>query len=575
MKSLWLACLILFSVSTMALGQSNPVPLINNPLVPASAAPGGVGFTLTVNGTGFVSGSVVNWNGSPLATTYLSGSQVTATVPLSDIESAGTASVTVVNPSPGGASNPEFFEVRSPFSESSFGLSSFGSVGSAPLWIIAADVNHDGKLDLISTSNGGLYVSIGNGDGTFQPALNYQTGGNIGTVIASDFNDDGKLDLAAGGGGSVSVLLGNGDGTFQPYQDATGSGAGPWLVAGDFNLDGNQDLATFTFTNGGVDAGVFLGNGDGTFQSSVNSSVPNYGLIVTGDFNGDGKLDLAVTVEGDSAVAILLGNGDGSFQTAVEYPTAAAPLNVVVADLSGDGNLDLATTTIGNENTGMSVVSVLLGSGDGTFQPHVDYPVPIPTFVFGLAVGDLNGDGTPDLTVTSPPGGHSTGLPSLITTYLNRGDGTFRDEGYFATGAFPETVAVGDFNGDGMIDLASANNGDSTISVLPQATAVLSRTKITFPSTKVGSSTTAKVILSNIGASPFTVSKVSLNGNGARSFSQANNCHSALAPGTSCTMKVTFAPTTARKFQGVRLEISDTAVSVRQSVYLNGVASRN
>jgi hypothetical protein len=295
--------------------------------------------------------------------------------------------------------------------------------------------------------------------------------------------------------------------------------------------------------------------------------------LATGDFNGDGKLDLAVTVLRDFAEAVLLGNGDGSFQNGVEYSTASGPFTAITADFNGDGILDLVAVA-GGDLPGQGYISVLLGTGNGTFQTHVDYPIPT-NFSSGIATGDLNGDGVMDLLVTSPPGGHTTGLPSVAVTYVGQGDGTFRNKGYFATGLYPVSIAVGDFNGDGMLDIVTANPGDNTVSVLLQITAVLSRTQITFPNTKVGSSKTARITFSNIGKSSFTIGKFSLNGNGASAFSQTNNCGIGLTSGASCTIKITFAPTSGRKLRSVRLQINDSAANVPQTVYLQGAGVAN
>ena len=168
-------CLFAILASYPAPAQSNPVPLVNQPLVPMKSAPGGSSFTLTVNGTGFVSDSVVNWNGAPLATTFVSGSQLTAIVPASDTASAGTAWVTVVSPTPGGGkSNVQYFDILSPAATLTFTqLVPYafelqfpnGSMG------ILADFNGDGKLDITYASGTGVFVQLGNGDGSFQPPL--------------------------------------------------------------------------------------------------------------------------------------------------------------------------------------------------------------------------------------------------------------------------------------------------------------------------------------------------------------------------------------------------------------------
>jgi hypothetical protein len=190
--------LLMLLLTAAALAQTNPVPLLNNPLVPDATAPGGASFTLTVNGTGFVSGSVVNWNGSGLATTFVSNSQLTATVPAGNIATASTASVTVVNPAPGGGtSNVDFFDIRQPFSAVSFGELAFGGLSQDPDGMVAGDLRGNGILDLItcstSTQSGLASVLLGNGDGTFQPPVNYSVPSTCYAAPAiGDFNGDGR-----------------------------------------------------------------------------------------------------------------------------------------------------------------------------------------------------------------------------------------------------------------------------------------------------------------------------------------------------------------------------------------------
>jgi hypothetical protein len=191
----------------------NPVPLINQPLVPDAVAPGGKGFKLTVNGTGFVSGSLVNWNGKALVTRFVSASRLTARVPALHTAKRNTAFVTVVNPGPGGGtSNTAFFEVTS-FAPVVLSTSNY-SVGSGPQSVAVGDFRGNGRLDLALANlySNTVSVLLGNGDGTFKPSVEYVTGLYPASVAVGDFNGDGKLDLAvaAAGGPAVSILLGNG-----------------------------------------------------------------------------------------------------------------------------------------------------------------------------------------------------------------------------------------------------------------------------------------------------------------------------------------------------------------------------
>jgi len=445
---------------TAPTGTSNPVSLINQPLVPDAVAPGGAAFPLTVNGTGFVSGSVVNWNGSARATTFVNSSQLTASILASDIATATTASVTVVSPNPGGISNMMYFLVTNSTSSVTMQESSVIGTSSAET-ATAGDFNGDGTQDLAVSGRFSSLLSVwlGNGDGSFQSRVDYQVGLFARWVITGDFNGDGKIDLACGGDSDarVSILLGQGDGTFQsPALYATGAGS-HWGVVADFNADGKLDLAVA----GEGQVSILLGNGDGTFGTHLDYGVGGgYMWVGVGDFNGDNKLDLAVGQTDAPNVSILMGNGDGTFQPHVDYPTGPNPRSLAVGDLNGDGKLDLAVAA---DSSGQA--SILLGNGDGTFQPHVDYAaVTAPVWI---SLGDFNGDGTLDLTLSSFAG---LGIGAVIL--LGNGDGTFQPPlRYVTSGGRVESGTVTDFDGNGRLDLAVANSDSNTVSVLLQGTA--------------------------------------------------------------------------------------------------------
>jgi hypothetical protein len=338
------------------------------------------------------------------------------------------------------------------------------ATGNVPSSVAVGDFNGDGKADLAVTNvDNSVIVLLGNGDGTFQTHVDYATGNVPSSVAVGDFNGDGKADLAVTNEGdySVSVLLGNGDGTFQtlPFYP---TGRGPTsLAVGDFNGDGKPDLAIANSLDNSVS--VLLGNGNGTFQTRVDYATGNDpNSVAVGDFNGDGKVDLAIANYWDSSVSVLLGNGNGTFQRRLDYATGAGAISVAVRDFNGDGKADLGVTNYPVPGYG-GFVSILLGNGDGTFQTHVDYAV--GNYPTSVAVSDFNGDGKPDLAVTNAVLDASADN-SVVSVLLGNGDGTFQTHVDYETGVNPASVAVGDFNGDGKPDLAVANYFGYSVSVL-------------------------------------------------------------------------------------------------------------
>ena len=280
------------------------------------------------------------------------------------------------------------------------------------------------------------------------------------SATVGDFNGDGLPDFALGtnafspshtpGSEAVSLFLADGTGGFR--RAATGIGLGEGspvsVVAADFNGDGRSDLAA---ANAGA-VSVFLSNGAGTPEAAPGSPIPaaQAFAVVTGDFNGDGRADLAV-LKADDTVLVLLGNGRGGFSTGPGSPVALggeAPDSIVAGDFNGDGRTDVAVSDYSR-----GTETVLLGNGNGTLTPAKSSPFPVGAMPGAAAVGDFTGDGRQDLAVAT-----STG----VSVFLGHGDGTFTSapgSPIVTAGRSPTGLAAGDFNGDGRLDLAVGNRG--------------------------------------------------------------------------------------------------------------------
>lgn len=346
-----------------------------------------------------------------------------------------------------------------------------GSTTSSTEDVAVGDVNGDGKLDLVAANgnNHTVGVLLGRGDGTFQGPTLYSTGTSsvyanyyAGAVVLGDVNKDGKLDILTANGfaQTVAVLLGNGDGTFRTVTTyTTGAGYADDLAVTDLNGDGRLDVVV---ANGfGNSVVVLLGRGDGTFLAATSYTVGSGNTpvdIAVADVNKDAQADVLVVNSNGYSVSVLLGNGNGTLQAAKTYSagSSSSPAGLAVGDLNGDGKPDVATANESNDGAG-----VLLGNGDGTFQAATVYPAIAMSSPNAVALADVTGDGKVDITATSFNN-------STVMVLPGRGDGTFQTAVPFSTGpsSSPDGVAAVDVNKDGLPDLLTVNTNGKAIGVL-------------------------------------------------------------------------------------------------------------
>jgi uncharacterized repeat protein (TIGR01451 family) len=320
--------------------------------------------------------------------------------------------------------------------------------------VAIADLNGDGKPDLVTANVRANSVSVllGDGTGNFGTKTDFATGRNPGSVTIGDFNRDGKLDIATANynASTVSVLLGDGAGAFSQKTDFVAGTGSVAIATSDLNMDGKLDFATANLIG---TVSILLGDGNGAFGPKTDltaGTTPR--SIAIGDFNIDGKPDLVVGNRDTNNVSAFLGDGTGNFSPKTDFAAGNGPAGIAIADFNLDGKLDVAIA-----NQGANTLSILLGDGTGSFSPKSDFTT--GGGPFSVATGDLNMDGKPDIVVANLN-------DNTISILLGDGTGSFAAKMDYQVGAVPESAAIDDLNLDGKQDLVVANIGSNTVSIL-------------------------------------------------------------------------------------------------------------
>jgi len=482
------------------------------------------------------------------------------------------------------------------------------ATGHMPISVVAGDFNGDGIVDLAVSNNnltgpGSVSILIGNGNGTFQPAVSYAVHNQPTQIVAGDFNGDGIMDLAvadaAPTANDVSILLGNGDGMFTVQSTYPAVGTHPnSLAVGDFNGDGNLDLAVANITSQNVT--ILLGNGNGTFINELAS--PATGVtpfaIAAGDFNSDGKQDLVAANAGSNTVSYFAGNGDGTFHAGSSFSTGSDPTGLAAGDFNGDGKLDIVTA-----NSFTNDASVLLNAstvsatatlnnvsvpGGGSHDVEASYPG--DTYNVSSNSTTVSLAGTPIPTATSISVSPATTVPAGISLQLSAAVTPATADNYAATGAIDYydgatllgTASVGapsisvtlapgahtltaTYVGD--TNFATSTSGTAAVNILPPAVA--------FPNTAVGATSAQQTVTLyfTTGGTPATISVLS-EGASNLEFKQASggtcSTSTAYTASQTCTENVTFSPLAPGPRSGA-VVLRDGTGNVLAMAYLNGV----
>jgi type II secretory pathway component GspD/PulD (secretin) len=373
------------------------------------------------------------------------------------------------------------------------GVTSSGSVanpivnypaGNAPSFVATTSLRDNGVNDLLVTNSADNTVSVllGNGDGTFASQVTYATGTDPVSIAIGQFNsgstatnsiDFADIAVANKAANTVSILLGaaNGDGTFQPKTDIPTGRAPVAVVSANFHdLNGVAGAVDLAVANQGDNTiSIFQGNGNGTFRTPTLITLPagfEPTSLAAAELTGDGHQDLVVADQGNNTFSVLLGNGDGTFQTRKDYPTGAAPVYVALGDFNNEGALDIVTANHGGNS--VSVYYNQISNQNiptGTFLAGTTRDFPAGNGPTSIAVADYNLDGLADLAVSDQ-------TDNAVSLILNLGSNLFAANVELPVGTAPVSVTTADFNADGMPDVATANNGSANVTVILNTTSL-------------------------------------------------------------------------------------------------------